>query len=146
MTNGSLAGLSKSAIRRIENLKEDKMTQMFALAGSMSLQSKGTAETNEKDVIPDPRASSKELRRERIARELQNFIADGGKQAWVNQETSQSQSVESTKTPPAERDSSAPRTLIGPMQPDWIGEGSGPAPNVMDTTVRFIPKMIQCTT
>jgi hypothetical protein len=47
VSNGSVEGLSKGAIMKVEKLKEDKMTQVLAFAGSMSLDSNSAARPSE---------------------------------------------------------------------------------------------------
>jgi len=126
--NGSLEGLSKSAIRRVKNLKGDEMTKMFSLAGSMSLEAKlppTEPSVVEPSAIEPPtnesftaEHSADELRRQRVARELQAFLAEGGKQAWDDRVTSQFQGAENTETFPAKRGLPS-NTLTGPRQPNW---------------------------
>ena len=57
MSNGSLEGLNKKAIKRIERLKEEEMTKMLQLAGSMSLDSNSTIEPSDESGEIGPEAS-----------------------------------------------------------------------------------------
>lgn len=128
VSNSSLDGLTKSVRRRVRQLRGDEMTQMFALAGSMSLESKVAAG-------PSAAELSAKVGRERIAGELQPFLAEGGKQAGIDYEASRFQGAENTERPSAQLGSYAPpKTLIGLRQPGWV---SSPQ-DTMQVTVRLI--------